>query len=135
MGGKTRRSYRSRRGKPIHVGPPYGNRILCCDGERCSVSVCSGSKTDLHSQTRVERSLASVGGGCHLRCMSVAQLQEEISKLTAGEKLALADYLRIQTEVSARSPGELALLAEPALAKDWNRAEEDAAWQHLQPAR
>ena len=67
--------------------------------------------------------------------MSVAQLQEEISKLTAGEKLALADYLRIQTEVSARSPGELALLAEPALAKDWNRAEEDAAWQHLQPAR
>lgn len=24
---------------------------------------------------------------------------------------------------------------EPALAKDWNRPEEDAAWSHLQPER
>lgn len=28
-----------------------------------------------------------------------------------------------------------ALLSEPALAQDWNRPEEDAAWSHLQPAR
>ena len=27
---------------------------------------------------------------------------------------------------------ETALLSEPTLAKDWNRAEEDAAWSHLQ---
>ena len=27
------------------------------------------------------------------------------------------------------------LLSEPALADDWNRPEEDAAWSHLQPAR
>ena len=27
---------------------------------------------------------------------------------------------------------ETALLSEPALAKDWNRPEEDAAWSHLQ---
>ncbi len=26
-----------------------------------------------------------------------------------------------------------ALLSEPALAKDWNRPEEDDAWAHLQP--
>lgn len=26
-----------------------------------------------------------------------------------------------------------ALLSEPALAEDWNRPEEDAAWAHLQP--
>lgn len=26
-----------------------------------------------------------------------------------------------------------ALLSEAALAEDWNRAEEDAAWAHLQP--
>ena len=29
---------------------------------------------------------------------------------------------------------ETALLSEGALAKDWNRPEEDAAWSHLQPA-
>ena len=30
---------------------------------------------------------------------------------------------------------ETALLSERALAEDWNRSEEDAAWSHLQPAR
>lgn len=29
---------------------------------------------------------------------------------------------------------ETALLSEPALASDWNRPEEDAAWSHLQSA-
>ena len=32
-------------------------------------------------------------------------------------------------------PGETALLAEAALAVDWNRPEEDAAWSHLQPQK
>ncbi len=32
-------------------------------------------------------------------------------------------------------PNETALLSEAALAEDWNRPEEDAAWFHLQPAR
>ena len=30
---------------------------------------------------------------------------------------------------------EAALLSESALAQDWNRPEEDAAWSYLQPAR
>ena len=30
---------------------------------------------------------------------------------------------------------ETALLSEAALAEDWNRPEEDAAWSHLQPER
>ncbi len=30
---------------------------------------------------------------------------------------------------------ECARLSEPALAIDWNRKEEDAAWQYLQDAR
>ncbi len=30
-------------------------------------------------------------------------------------------------------PHELALQSEKALAEDWNRPEEDAAWSHLQP--
>ncbi|HKB37380.1 MAG TPA: hypothetical protein VKD72_13095 [Gemmataceae bacterium] len=35
----------------------------------------------------------------------------------------------------ATVPGEAALLAEAALAADWNRPEEDAAWSHLQPEK
>jgi hypothetical protein len=30
---------------------------------------------------------------------------------------------------------EAALLSEAALAEDWNRVEEDAAWAHLQPVK
>lgn len=30
---------------------------------------------------------------------------------------------------------ETALLSEQALGEDWNKAEEDAAWSHLQPVR
>jgi hypothetical protein len=33
---------------------------------------------------------------------------------------------------SAVIPNETALLSEAALAQDWNRPEEDAAWAHLQ---
>ncbi len=36
---------------------------------------------------------------------------------------------------AATVPGEAAWLAEAALAVDWSRPEEDAAWSHLQPAK
>lgn len=32
-------------------------------------------------------------------------------------------------------PAETAMLSEAALAEDWNRPEEDAAWAHFQQAR
>ncbi len=35
----------------------------------------------------------------------------------------------------AAVPGDAALLAEPALAVDWSRPEEDAAWSHLQSTK
>jgi hypothetical protein len=38
-------------------------------------------------------------------------------------------------EEPAVVPGEAALLAEAALAADWLRPEEDAAWSHLQPGK
>ena len=38
-------------------------------------------------------------------------------------------------EEPASVPGEAALLAEAALAADWSRPEEDAAWSYLQPER
>ena len=41
----------------------------------------------------------------------------------------------ILEESSSALPSETAILSEPSLATDWNRAEEDAAWAHLQPAK
>jgi hypothetical protein len=48
-----------------------------------------------------------------------------------GLRRALVTVLDEPAEV----PGDAALLAEPALAVDWNRPEEDAAWSHLQPGK
>ena len=41
----------------------------------------------------------------------------------------------ILEDAPVASANETALLSEPALAKDWNRPEEDAAWSHLQQDR
>lgn len=49
----------------------------------------------------------------------------------SGPRRALVTVL----EEPAAVPGEAALLAEAALAVDWNRPDEDAAWSHLQPAK
>jgi len=49
----------------------------------------------------------------------------------AGLRRALVTVL----DEPAEAPGEPALLAEAALAVDWNRPEEDAAWSHLQPGK
>lgn len=49
----------------------------------------------------------------------------------AGLRRALVTVL----DEPAEAPGEAALLAEEALAVDWNRPEEDAAWSHLQPGK
>ena len=38
-------------------------------------------------------------------------------------------------EEPATGASESALLSEQALAEDWNRPEEDAAWSHLRQAR
>ena len=40
----------------------------------------------------------------------------------------------ILEEEPAVNVPETALLSEPALAEDWNKPEEDAAWSHLQAA-
>jgi hypothetical protein len=40
----------------------------------------------------------------------------------------------LEDEPTARV-AETALLSEAALAEDWNRPEEDAAWSHLQPGK
>jgi hypothetical protein len=57
-------------------------------------------------------------------------LLEPISLL--GARWALVTILE---EEPGASMHETALLSEAALAEDWNRPEEDAAWSHLQQAR
>ena len=47
------------------------------------------------------------------------------------ERRALVTILELEYEPAMSIP-ETALLSEPALAEDWNRPEEDAAWSHLQ---
>ncbi len=39
------------------------------------------------------------------------------------------------TDMLTAKISETALLSEASLAEDWNRPEEDEAWQHLQPGR
>lgn len=41
----------------------------------------------------------------------------------------------ILDEPSTALPSATAILSERSLATDWNRAEEDAAWAHLPPAK
>jgi hypothetical protein len=48
-----------------------------------------------------------------------------------GPRRALVTVL----DEPAAVPGEAALLAEAALAVDWLRPEEDAAWSHLQSGK
>ena len=44
-------------------------------------------------------------------------------------------FVTILEEAPVVSVNETALLSEPALAKDWNRPEEEMAWSHLQQER
>ena len=55
----------------------------------------------------------------------------EAIQLTATRK-ALVTILEDAPEAGIP---ETALLSEQALAKDWDRPEEDEAWSHLQPER
>jgi hypothetical protein len=54
------------------------------------------------------------------------------------EPVLLSDTRRALVTILDEEPAsahETALLSEAALAEDWNRPEEDAAWAHLQPAK
>ncbi|MEZ4266631.1 MAG: hypothetical protein R3F39_09655 [Myxococcota bacterium] len=50
-----------------------------------------------------------------------------------GQRQALVTILEADTDLPAGDPSDAALLSEQALAADWDRPEEDAAWAHLQP--
>jgi hypothetical protein len=65
---------------------------------------------------------------------SVEATIEKDGQVRLKEPIRLAHPCRaIVTIVDEPAIAETALLSEPALAEDWNRTEEDAAWSHLQP--
>jgi hypothetical protein len=53
------------------------------------------------------------------------------------EPIVVTSPCRALVTILEDSPTNLdaALLSEAALGEDWNRAEEDAAWAHLQPGK
>ena len=64
---------------------------------------------------------------------------DEHGRVQLLEALELAAPRRALVTVLEEEPAQLvsetALLSEAALAEDWNRPEEDAAWSHLQPGK
>ena len=64
---------------------------------------------------------------------------EEGGKVRLLEPIVVPIARRALVTVLDEEPGpavdECAQLSEAALAGDWNRPEEDAAWSHLAPAR
>jgi hypothetical protein len=67
---------------------------------------------------------------------TVEAIIDEQGNVRLLEPVQLAVARRALVTILEDPPGisseETALWSEPALAKDWNRPEEDAAWSHLQ---
>jgi hypothetical protein len=63
---------------------------------------------------------------------------DETGTVRLIENLTLPQARRALVMILEEPPlraNELALLSEAALAEDWNRPEEEEAWQHLQPVK
>jgi len=58
-------------------------------------------------------------------------LRNQIVRLAARTQSRRA----LVTILDEEAVSDTAILSEAALAEDWDRPEEDAAWAHLQPAR
>lgn len=65
---------------------------------------------------------------------TIKAIVEKDGSLRLLEDIELRAGDQVLVTVHARKPGEndTALLSEAALAKDWERKEEDEAWAHLQ---
>lgn len=67
---------------------------------------------------------------------TVEAVIDERGTVLLQESIVLSAPRRALVTILEEEPNnhEAALLSEAALAKDWDRPEEDAAWFHLQPA-
>ena len=68
---------------------------------------------------------------------TVEAMIDEHGSVLLQEAIVLSAPRRALVTILDDEPfsNETALLSEAALAEDWNRPEEDAAWAHLQPAQ
>jgi hypothetical protein len=71
------------------------------------------------------------------RMKTVEAIIETDGKVRLVEPIHVSSPRRALVTILEESPTvhDAALLSEPALAQDWNRAEEDAAWAYLQPTK
>jgi hypothetical protein len=73
-------------------------------------------------------------GACAM-LQSIEGIIDQTGKLRILEKIDLPKSRRVIITILNEEPSDdfvnLALLSESALAKDWERAEEDEAWSHL----
>jgi predicted DNA-binding antitoxin AbrB/MazE fold protein len=68
---------------------------------------------------------------------TIEAILEKNGRLRLLEKLNLTHAQRVlvtflEEKTESESTFETALLSEAALAEDWNRPQEDEAWEHLQ---
>ena len=68
---------------------------------------------------------------------TVEAVIEPSGEVRLVESVRLSSPRRALVTILEESPcvHDTALLSETALAEDWNRPEEDAAWAHLQPGK
>ena len=66
---------------------------------------------------------------------SVEAIIDEKGQVRLLKPLRFPTPRRAVVMILDEDPMEAARVSEPALAEDWNRPEEDAAWSHLQQAR
>jgi len=68
---------------------------------------------------------------------TVEAIVDQHGRVRLLEEVKLPEARRALVTILEEAPrtgiSETALLSEPALAKDWQRPEEDQAWSHLQP--
>ena len=78
---------------------------------------------------------ASFSGLCCLRVRTVEAIIEINGEVRLVEPVQVSSQRRALVTILEEAPTlhDAALLSESALAEDWNRAEEDAAWAYLQP--
>ncbi len=66
---------------------------------------------------------------------SVEAIIDENGQVRLLKPLRFSTVRRAMVVIMDDDPLESARVSEPALAEDWNRPEEDAAWSHLQQGR
>ena len=80
---------------------------------------------------------SSQGARIDFEMRSVEAIIEPTGEVRLIEPIVVSSPCRALVTILEEAPADrdAAFLSEAALTADWNRAEEDAAWAHLQPDR